>query len=1105
MKLTFLFLIIGLIQVSASVYSQTTKLTLEMRNIKVVEVLEEIERQSEFRFAYSSELIDTERRVSVDINKKNIEKTLGVIFEGTGVIYAVHDRHIMLYPKEMESNYETETAAQQTSISGKVIDEAGEPLPGVTVLVKGTTTGTVTNMDGNYTITNIQDDAVLQYSFVGMLTQEIEVGTQTTIDVTMQIDAIGIEEVITVGYGTQKKVNLTGSVSSVSGAELVKRPSANVANLLQGKVAGLSVTQASGQPGKDGAVMRVRGIGTFSSAGNNPLVLVDGVQGSLSTLNPDNIETISVLKDAASAAIYGSRAANGVILVTTKKGKKGQLNIDYHGNMQMHKATELPDFVTNAADYMTYYNTARERNGMTQPFSQEEINAYRNAEGTNNPQYPNTDWLGLMINNGNAQNHHLSLSGGSEKVVYDFSVGYFDQNGIIDNHDYSKYNTRLNIHSKLNDIVSMGANVSLVRGNRAEPYWTGANQKYIMLMIYGAGPMYGPYLPDGSGRYVSKYNGKTMYNRNPVMAVNEQTNTLNTNEVNAQAYLDINIMPELVWSVKGAVKYNNNFQKKHGYGVDHYYHETGDYANNGGPSLQGVEDRFTNNMLTTFYSTLNYTKTFAEKHNLTALAGYSQESNEYRYLYGKRIDFPTTDLMEINAGGTEGQITNGSASEWALQSLFGRATYDYMGRYLLEANFRYDGTSRIHPDTRWGLFPSVSGAWRMSEESFMQDASWLDNLKLRGSWGQLGNQNIGTYPYQDILTLTSYPYEDGLQTGAYVSRLTDKNMKWETTTTLDFGFDMSIKNGLFTITADWYNKETTDILYGEPIPASVGLGAPTVNYAALKNTGIDLDLGHTNRIGELKYTVTANWSTFKNEVTKVSTPSYGTTIIEEGLPWREYYLVEWIGIFQDEDDIANSPVHPYNPKPGDLKFKDVSGPDGVPDGKIDANDRVVQDGKYPDFTYGGTVNLEWRNFDLSAFFQGVQGIKLRTYLWGIDPFQQGTPPRKDQIENFWTPGSGINDQPALYMSGYKPVTGTASTYQLHDASYFRLKNLTVGYTLPTELAGKIGMKNLRFYVSGDNLFTITKYPAADPERIDDGWFCTYPQVKVFTAGVKVKF
>ncbi|PXX30604.1 TonB-linked SusC/RagA family outer membrane protein [Arenibacter sp. ARW7G5Y1] len=1100
---TFLFLFFTTIYALTpeNVVSQNSRIKIESdKTLSVDEVFKLIMNQTDYKFFYEKGIFSEFPKVNV---KKGIVRTNKLLkrclSQGNLDITVTDDNAVVIKEKIIEPRI-TNRAVQQLKISGTITDTKGEPLAGAGILEKGTLNGTQTDFDGNFSL-DVQDgNAILIISYIGFASKEIAVGGQTNISVTLEESASELDEVVVVGFGTQKKVNLTGSVAHVSAAELTNRPVSNVQNLLQGKVPGLQIVQGSGQPGKESSTMLIRGLGTFSGAGNTPLVLVDGVQGNLSQLNPDNIESVAVLKDAASAAIYGARAANGVILVTTKTGKSGQLNISYHGNTQIQQATRMPDFVTNSADFMSLWNQVRVRRGLTEHFTQGEIDAFRNNVG--NPNYPNTDWLDLMVHSATAQNHHLSVNGGNEKTRYNFGLGYFDQDGIIDGHDYQKYDLRLNVNSKINDVVSFGANVGASQRNITEPSLVDDD---LILIIYAAGPNYSPYLPDGSGNYVSRYNSRAGHNRNPVSLTKEGGHKESIYALNAQAFLNINLTPNLIWHTKGAINFDHSFYKSHNYSVPHYRFSDGEFEHDGWPVNKGVYDSNNTSVLTTLYSTLEFTKTFGRDHNFKLLGAYNQESYFSRYLQGGRLDFPTPSIKEINAGSTEGQYVRGSASEWAIQSLFGRVNYDYKGKYLIEAVARYDGTSRIHEDTRWGVFPSVSAGWRLSEEAFMKDRNWLDNLKFRASWGQLGNQNIGLYPYQELMSLTGYPYSSTVQQGAYVSRLTDKNLKWETTTTLNFGLDLSIQNGLFSATADWFNKETTDILYGAVIPASVGLSAPTINYAAMRNKGFEIDLGHRNNIGELNYSVNVNWSTYNNEVTKVRTPSYGSTTIQEGLPWNSFYMIEWIGIFQDEADIASSPTHPYDPQPGDLKFRDVSGPDGVPDGKITADDRVVVDGAHPDFYYSGTLNLEWRNFDLSAFFQGVEGNKHYVNGWGIDPFVQGTAPRKSQVENAWTPGSGINDYPALYESGYGPVTGTTSTFFLQDASYFRLKNLSLGYNLPKQYVNKVGMKNLRLYLSGDNLFTITKYPAVDPERTGGGRFAAYPQLTIFSVGLKVNF
>lgn len=1014
---------------------------------------------------------------------------------------------LFLFPQTSEGSVMSTTPVSELTkgsfsvadfvVTGKVRDENGQTLPGVNVIEKGTTNGTTTDASGSFSLSVQGENSVLVFSFIGYVTQESVVGNRTDFEVSLAQDVTSLEEVVVVGYGEQKKVNLTGSVATVSAQELIKRPAANVQNLLQGKVSGLQVVQNSGQPGDDGAVLQIRGLGTFSDGGNSPLVLIDGVVGDMTNLNADNIESISVLKDAASASIYGARAANGVILVTTKKGTAGSFNLDYRADFQLHQATALPDLVTNSADYMEYWNTARARSSQAVLFTPAEIDAYRNA--TDRKKYPNFDWIDAMVNDAHAQSHYLSANGGSDKTTYNIAFGYLSQDGIVGGHDYKRYNFNANIDTKVKDIVTVGGRVALTSKNINEPTYTDDN---FMLSIFSRNPTTSIFVPDGSGHFAGNFRQGVPSNRNPASILASGGTEFEKYNVAAQSYIDVKITKDLTWGIKGAANFNSDFSKLHDHPVDVYFFSTGAYQNNGVSTTLGVRDNFNQSLLMTLYSTLNYSKRFGDDHTFGALAGYNQESFKNRFLQGMRPTFPADDLKELNAGSANGQATAGTSYEWAIQSVFGRLNYDYKERYLLEANFRYDGTSRIHSTNRWGLFPSVSAAWRLSNEAFLSDKAWLDHLKIRASWGKLGNQNIGNYPYQDILAITTYPFAT-LEQGVVQNRLTDKDLRWETTTITDIGMDFSVKNGLISGSFDWYKKVTDDILYVIEVPLSVGLTGPTVNYAKMENTGFEFELSHANAIGEFHYTVNANFSSNRNKVLEVKAPYYDTNnTIQEGLPWMSNYMVEWIGIFQSQEDIDNSPTHPFNPKPGDLKFKDQNG-----DGNIDGDDRVVVDGAYPDFYYAGGLNLSWKGFDMSAFFQGVEGVSFFVDRWGTVPFTQGAPPTKDFARNAWTEENRSNTHPAMYQDGYAPVTSTRSTYFLQDASYFRLKNLVIGYTIPESLTQRIRMKGMRVYLSGDNLVTFTKYPGADPERLGVGRqrFATYPQVRIFTAGLNVKF
>ena len=884
--------------------------------------------------------------------------------------------------------------------------------------------------------------------------------------------------------------------------------------MLQGQVAGLRVVQNSGEPGSEGLTVRVRGQGTFSGAGNNPLVLIDGVEGSLNDLNPNDIENISVLKDAASASIYGSRAGNGVILVTTKMGKPGQFVVDYNANGSIHNPTRLFDLITNSAEYMELWNEAKINNGISAGlYPQEVIDRYRNA--TDRISYPNADWLDIMFNPAFVQLHNLGISGGSESTQYNLSLGYVDQPGVMKGFDYKRYNARLNVTSKVNDWLDIGANVSVKQGDTHRPR-QGAGDAFISTMSQA--PMYLPKLPDG--RYTFKAYDFEYNNKNMLAIVENGVSWKGRDySLNLQGWLDLKLAKGLNWYSKAAIVGDFDRESDWRPQVPLYNYHTGNFSTDldvGGLGL-GVTRR--ENRYTNVFSYLNYENTVSDAHNIGVQAGYSQESNIQEYLYGYRRDFFNNTIQELDGGGLAVQNSSGSTYEWALRSFFGRLTYNYKERYLVEANLRYDGTSRLHPDSRWGAFPSVSAAWRVSEESFLKQADfdWLDNFKLRASYGTLGNQNINIsvtgngsypYPYQEILNYTgNYSFDNSnLSTGAAQTALANQLLTWEETKVADVGVDLALFNGL-DITFDWYRKTTSNILRQSQITAVVGLSAPNVNSGTMRNQGIELGIRYSNSIESgffegLSYSVGGNIDRLRNTVVSFGQPEIGGwTVKEEGLPWDTYYMLEWIGVFQNEAEIQAAPKQ-YNDdtRPGDLIFRDQNG-----DGVVNDDDRTYFGGQFPSFEYALTGNLNWKNFDLSFMFQGVQGRNLFVNRWGTIPFIQGSPPTTDW-RNRWTEENPSTTTPRIYWGFDAPAKiSRPSSYFLQDASYVRLKNLTFGYTVPDNVMQRMGINKLRIFFSGDNLFTKTEYPGLDPERAGSGDFLAYPQNKIYAFGLNVQF
>lgn len=1007
---------------------------------------------------------------------------------------------------------------QNLKVSGVVTDEAGEPLIGVSVLVKGTTLGNITDLNGRFSL-DVPEGSILEISYIGYKTQSIK-AQREPMNIVLKEDAQKLDEVVVVGFGTQKKVNLTGSVSAVTGDDISKRPVANAAILLQGQIPGLRVNQGLGQPGGEGTSFRIRGQGTFSSAGSDPLILINGVPGSMTNLDPSVIESVSVLKDAASAAIYGARAANGVILVTTKQGAVGdKVHISYHGNVGLHTPTKLYDRVTNSVEYMELANLAWKNSGTGKQYTQDQINLYRNNVG--DPQYPNFDWQDYMFRTAVVQTHNLSMAGSTEKTTYNVALNFVDQPGTMRGFKYRKYNATIDLTAHITNFIKVGTYANLMYGETEQPR-QGQNDAFLSTLSQA--PTYMPWLPDdGTGirRWTSSAYSFESHNKNMPAIIGDNAMKRDNNfDINAQLWLEINLAKGLTWYTKGAARLQSNKSKdwrgSTTYTYDYHTGERSSELDKGGLGLSVGDGR---RFYTNLYSYLKYDLSLVDNaHNFSLMVGYNQESEKYETLNAYRKDF-AFDLSVLNAGGTADWSNSGGEEEWAIQSLFGRFNYDFKERYLFEANMRYDGTSRISDENRWGVFPSFSVAWRATEEEFIKNLNlnWLNNFKLRGSWGQLGNQNIGLYPYQAMISgVDDYPFtktSDGVIIGYQQTAYANRNIKWETTTITDIGFDLQVFDGL-SVTFDWYKKTTDDILRSSQVSSLLGLSAPTVNNGSVENKGIEVALNYANMVKGgtfrgFRYNAGVYFDRSRNKLTEFGAEEIGSySIKREGLPYDEYYMLECIGVFADQAEINASPKQfNDNTQPGDLKYKDISGPDGKPDGVIDNYDRRTFSGRFPGFEYGINASATWKGFDLSLIGQGVADKKYYTTDWGVQPFMQGSSPNKDYIKHMWTEENPYGAKhPKLYwqdMGGGKNTR--PNSYYLKDASFFRLKNLTLGYTLPRVWTEKANISKVRIYFSGDNLLTLTPYKGLDPERNGDGRDAIYPQNRIYSFGLNVEF
>ena len=1108
-----LFIFVGTAVASES-YSQTMKVTVVGNNLTTGTVISEIEKQTDYLFVYKEKEINLNRQVNVNAQNETVASVLNKLFESTDVYYAMEGSNIML----MKRSASLQRPQSDNKIRGVVKDANGEPVIGASIVAKGKTTGTITDMNGQFVL-DVPSNSIIKVTCIGYLPQDIKIQNKKELNIILREDTRALEEVVVVGYGAQKKVNLTGAVTAVSGAEMIKRPVANAENMLQGQIPGLSVVQKSGQPGSDDASFRIRGQGTYSNAGSDPLVLINGVPGSLATLDPNIIESVSVLKDAASASIYGSRAANGVILVTTKKGSLSsagkKFSAQYSGNLSIYTPTRMIETITNSAEYMELFNLAKKNSQRAGLYDTADIEKYRKANGSD--LYPNFDWVDYMFNPAVAQTHNISLSGNATNTTYNISLNITDQPGTMRGFDYQKYNFSVDLNSEITKWLKIGTYISANYSQKSEPR-NGAQDAFLCTLAQA--PTSKPWIPD-DGTGITKYAFSAFpnieqSNKNMLAMVdNDITARRNAYDMNGQFYVEISPIRGLKWFTKIAGRlYDNRLKDWSGTKVPLYNYQTGAFVRDmdlGGGFIPGLQIKDEQTKYTNLYSFIEYQFPFLPSaHSAKVMIGYNQEKNIYDYLMAKRRDYQF-NLHELNAGSEENMENEGKKEEWAIMSGFFRLNYDYKGIYLFEANARYDGTSRIASGSRWGWFPSFSVGYRVTEENYMKKLhwTWLSNLKLRGSWGQLGNQNIGVYPYQALVELTdNYPFDNSTITqGVAQTTYVNRNLKWEKTTIADIGADITLFDRL-NIVFDWYHKKTTDILREAQVSDFIGLKAPTINDGEMINKGFELSVNWNDYIREgffkgLQYNAGFYVDRTRNELSKFGTDEKkSNTILKEGIPYDSWYMLEAIGIFANQAEIDAAPKQfEDNTCPGDIRYRDVDG-----NGVIDYDDRVIIDGRFPKFEYSFNLGASWKGFDLSMMFQGVEGKK--NYVGtgaGVVPFAQGSIITRDYVDGMWTEEHPENaSHPRLYFGNMGGTRNTrANSYFLRNTSYLRLKNLTFGYTFPVLWTKKAAIERLRLFLSGDNLLTFTAYKGLDPEN--GGAFLTYPQNKIFSFGINVEF
>lgn len=987
---------------------------------------------------------------------------------------------------------------QQKKVSGVVVDERGQPVTGANVIEKGTTNGTITDINGGFSL-EVSPYAILQISFIGYNSQNIPIGDGKNLRVVLTEDSRKIDEVVVVGYGSQKKVNLTGSVASVNSEAFQSRSYTSVQQAIQGQIPGLTVTQTGGQPGGEALNMSIRGKSTFNS--NDPLIVVDGQIISMANLNPQDIENVTVLKDASSTAIYGARASGGVILVTTKKGKAGKIRISYDGYVGVQDATTYPKMV-NAYDHARLFREAEYNdnpNTTTYTWSEEQVEEFRTGKkpSVNRPDY--------LFDPSIQTQHNVTVSGGSETNTFLFSFGYMYQDGIMKNTSFSRLNFRVNNQYKFTDKLTAEIILNFMPSTRHAPstatYPSGPTRGLgdIILSAYRRPSALPIFTEDGQWASVTGW-------ANRFGLASEDGGFQN------RKYNRLNGSLSLTWEILDGLKLKGSYFGKYDPTRMIDYSKRMQFINP--EDCKTVDFDYSTNSMTVFNGSsyehnlqalLSYDKVFAKDHDLKVLAGTSMEWNkDYQETVGRR-DFLTDDIYVMNAGSADPSTwtISGTASDWAIASFFGRVNYSWKGRYLAEANLRYDGSSRFSSKVRWGIFPSFSAGWRISEEPFFQAKNYISNLKLRVSWGQVGNQNAALYQYYSTISTSAYYFGGLSHTSAYYSKSVNDRLTWETKATLNMGVDVSFLNDKFSLSLDGFKDHTSDILMTPNVPDTYGMSAPTMNVGVVDNIGWEAIFSYRDHINNFRWGVTLHVSDSKNKVKKMigSRVISGNYITEEGHEMNEWYGWKCEGIFSSEEEVENHAFQNLKTGIGDLMYQDTDG-----NKTVNANDRVRLGSSRPRFPFGINFDFGWKGIDLNIFLQGVASQKTYINSYGGLPLKDDLGSLQEHHMDRWHQDDNGNwiagKYPKLRIGGIN--VNNFSSFWLQNSAYLRAKNIQIGYTLPENFIKKLSIEHIRFYLNAENLFTFTKMKGVDPESpTGDG--SMYPLTRVCSFGVNVSF